>query len=517
MRKIYSILPIEAESSHRVRVAAYARVSSNSEEQLVSLQAQKEHYTNYISMNTDWQFVDVYFDSGVSGTKLKNRTGLNRLIEDCEKGLIELIITKSISRFARNTVDCLNLVRKLLAYDVAVIFEKENIRTDEMDEELILSILAEFAEKESKSISDNKKWGIQKKFKDGTFIIAYPPYGYFNNNGLMKIVPHEAKIVKEIFDNILKGHSTKTIASMLNDRGILTKRNNKWTASTINGIIKNEKYTGDVIFQKTYSDENYTKKINRGQKDRYLIENHHEAIITKEIYQKVNQIIEQRRLEKGNMGEEKYSNRYCLSGKILCGECHSKFKRRTHTKAKGKEIAWCCKTHIENKSKCSMKYVEEDTIHHAFIVMINKLIFSKDFLLVPLKSRLKKISNVAISHQTEKLQYKLTTNQDKLYEIEKLYNQKYLDFESYSRIKNQILFEQEQFNKQKNQLINLEQTKKQSKKYLDELIGHIKNLDYLEKFDESLFTNVIDEIKILDRTRVIFILKCRLELEERLD
>lgn len=203
MKKVYPISPVERVTGHKIRVAAYARVSSDTEEQLESLQAQMEHYESYIRSNENWEFVEVYVDEGLSGTKLKNRVGLNRLIDDCEKGLVELIITKSISRFARNTVDCLNLVRKLLTYDVAILFEKENIKTDEMEGEFILSILAELASNESKSISENEKWSIQKRFQDGTYIISYPPYGYRNNNGVMEIVPQESIRIDLRFQNLI--------------------------------------------------------------------------------------------------------------------------------------------------------------------------------------------------------------------------------------------------------------------------------------------------------------------------
>lgn len=518
MKKIHPIKPLEIPLNHKVRVAAYARVSSNTEEQLSSLKAQKEHYERYINSNKDWEFVDVYFDEGISGTKLKNREGLNRLIDDCEKGLINLVLTKSISRFARNTVDCLKLVRKLLAYDVAVIFEKENIKTDDMDGELMLSILAELAANESKSISENEKWSIQNRFKNGTYIISYPPYGYCNNNGVMEIVPEEAEIVKEIFDKTLMGFSTHSISDDLNSRNVQTKRNKKWSAGTINGIIKNEKYTGDVIFQKTYTKENFTRKRNNGEVDRYFFENHHEAIISKEIYQKANDILEQRRLEKGNKIKGSSQNRYSMSGKIICGECQGTFKRRTHTKVKGRKyIAWCCGKHIEDKEQCSMKYVEDDAIKHAFIMMMNKLIFGREFLLLPLKNNLLKVNSKDINRSIDETEERTKAIQSKLNEIEKLYHDKYLDIEVYSRIRQQLISEKDALTKQTKYLIGLNYNTDQFRKHLDELINDLKNHDYLSKFDEKLFSKAIEKIEIQSRSSVKFMLKCGLELIERLD
>lgn len=518
MKKIHPIKPLEIPLNHKVRVAAYARVSSNTEEQLSSLKAQKEHYERYINSNKDWEFVDVYFDEGISGTKLKNREGLNRLIDDCEKGLINLVLTKSISRFARNTVDCLKLVRKLLAYDVAVFFEKENIKTDDMDGELMLSILAELAANESKSISENEKWSIKNRFKNGTYIISYPPYGYCNNNGVMEIIPEEADVVKEIFSKTLMGFSTQSISADLNSRNIQTKRKKKWSAGTINGIIKNEKYTGDAIFQKTYTKDDFTRKHNKGEVDSYLVENHHEAIISKETYKKANEILEQRRLEKGNKAKGESANRYAMSGKIICGECKGTFKRRTHTKAKGRKyIAWCCGRHIEDKEQCSMKYVEEEAIKHAFIMMMNKLIFGRDYLLNPLKKQLAKLNSRSIDKQLEALQEKIVEKQIKLEETEKLFYGEYLDFKSYSRIKNQLLSDQERLNAQSNHLLSNDYNKKKSKMYLDKLIEFVQKSCYLAEFDDVVFSEFIENIEVINRTKVKFILKCGLALEERLD
>lgn len=239
-----------------------------------------------------------------------------------------------------------------------------------MDSELILSILVELASSESKSISENEKWGIQKRFKDGTYIISYPPYGYCNNKGVMEIIPEEANIIKEIFDKTLQGYSSESIAEALNEKQLRIKRNKKWSSGTIRGIIKNGKYIGDVIFQKTFTDDNYIRHKNKGQKTSYYMENHHEAIISREVYYKANRLIQQRKLEKCNDRETtKFQNRYCFSGRIICGECGNKFKRRIHTLPKKKYIAWCCATHIQDKHTCSMKYIKEDCIKYALIIM----------------------------------------------------------------------------------------------------------------------------------------------------
>lgn len=206
------------------------------------------------------------------------------LIADCEKGMIDLVITKSISRFCRNTTDCLEIVRKLLDLNVYINFKKENLNTSSMESELMLSILSSLAESESVSISENEKWSIKKRFQDGTYIISYPPYGYANINGEMLIVKEQAEVVKQIFTDTLAGKSTHTIAKELNELGVKSKKGSKWTAGTINAIIRNERYTGDVIFQKTYTDSGFNRYTNYGEHDQYLCTAHHEAIVSHEVF-----------------------------------------------------------------------------------------------------------------------------------------------------------------------------------------------------------------------------------------
>lgn len=267
----------------KIRVAAYCRVSTASDEQLISLEAQKAHYEDYIKSNDEWEYAGLYYDEGITGTKKECRDGLLSLVDACEKGMVDLVITKSISRFSRNTTDCLELVRKLLDLKVTVIFEKENINTGAMESELMLSILSSLAESESVSISENSKWSVQKRFQNGTFIISYPPYGYKNENGEMVIVPEQAEVVKQIFADTLAGKSTHAIAKELNERGVASKKGGNWTPGTINAIIRNEKFTGDAIFQKTYTDSSFNRHLNKGECDQYLCKGHHEAIVSHEV------------------------------------------------------------------------------------------------------------------------------------------------------------------------------------------------------------------------------------------
>jgi site-specific DNA recombinase len=250
----------------KLRVAAYCRVSTDSDEQLVSLEAQRTHYEAYIKANPNWEFSGIYYDEGISGTKKEKRTELLRLLADCENKRIDFIVTKSISRFARNTTDCLEIVRRLNEIGVSIYFEKENINTQSMDSELMLTILSSLAENESVSISQNNKWSIKRKFQNGTYKLSSPPYGYDYADGQLHVNAEQAEVVRRIFSEALSGSGTKKIANGLNAEGIPPQRGDLWTSTSIRGILGNEKYTGDAIFQKTYTDKYFNKRYNNGER-----------------------------------------------------------------------------------------------------------------------------------------------------------------------------------------------------------------------------------------------------------
>ncbi|HHU19535.1 MAG TPA: recombinase family protein, partial [Bacilli bacterium] len=243
MRKITTLdVATSSAVKPKQKVAAYIRVSTSNEEQLISLEAQRRHYKTLIENNDDWKLVDIYSDEGITGTKKDRRPELLRLISDCEKGKIDFILTKSISRFARNTIDCLELVRKLIDLGVHIYFEKENINTNSMESELMLSILSSLAENESVSLSENSKWSIRQRFKQGTYKLSYPPYGYDYIDEMVVVNEEQAQVVNRIFNSVLEGVGTERIARQLNEERIPTKRNGNWTGTTIRGIVKNEKY-----------------------------------------------------------------------------------------------------------------------------------------------------------------------------------------------------------------------------------------------------------------------------------
>lgn len=293
MKKVTKIVQNTADFTERpkLRVAAYCRVSTDSDEQLVSLEAQVKHYESYIKANPDWEFAGLYYDEGITGTKKEKRPELLRMISDCENKKIDFIVTKSISRFARNTTDCLELVRKLLGLGIFIYFEKENINTGSMESELMLSILSGMAENESVSISENSKWSITRRFQNGTYKIACSPYGYDAVSGELVVNKQQAEIVRFIFAEILSGKSLYKIADELNRRSIPSKKGGRWTGTTIRCMACNEKYIGDAIFQKTYSDSLFNRHKNNGEKEQYLIRNHHEPIISRVDFEAAQKVI----------------------------------------------------------------------------------------------------------------------------------------------------------------------------------------------------------------------------------
>lgn len=501
----------------KTRVVAYCRVSTASDEQLISLDTQKAHYEDYIKSNAEWEFAGIFYDEGITGTKKECRDGLNSLVAACEKGLVNMIITKSISRFSRNTTDCLELVRKLISLNVTVIFEKENINTGSMESELMLSILSSLAESESVSISENNKWSIQKRFQNGTFIISYPPYGYTNVDGKMVVVPEQAVVVRQMFEDTLAGKSTHAIAKELNDRGIASKRGGKWTPGTVNAIIRNEKFTGDVIFQKTYTDSQFNRHINHGMENQYLCEGHHEAIVSHEVFDAANEVMNQRGKEKGN-GENtsRYQNRYAFSGKIKCGECGSVFKRRRHYKPSGEYIAWCCNRHIEDNNSCSLKYITDEGIKAAFTTMMNKLVFGEQVILKPLLHSLQGFDDKNKLLQIQDMENKLEKNMEQRQVLTSLMASGLLEPALFNKENNALTVKEQRLQEEKRQLMTSVSGDRTKVDDLEKLIKAISSGRMLTEYEDELFLAHVAGITVLSREEIVFELKCGLRLKERL-
>ncbi len=519
MKKVTKIDKIQPSkvAKKKLRVAAYCRVSTDSDAQLESLETQKTHYEHYINSRDDWEFAGLYFDEGITGTKADKRPKLMCLIEDCKAKKVDFVITKSISRFSRNTTDCLDIVRTLLNLNIPVYFEKENVNTGSMESELFLSILSSMAEEESTSISENNKWGIKKRFENGTYKLGYVPYGYRWENGEIIVDPEQAVIVKRIFSELLAGKGTDAIAKNLNTENVPTKKGGRWTSSSIRGILANEKYTGDCIFQKTYTDSNFNRHKNDGQLDQYYVADHHEAIISHEDFDAAAALIEQRANEKGiKRGSNKYQQRYAFSGKIICSECGDTFRRRIHTSTYVKYPAWVCNTHLTDTSKCTMLYLKDDDIKLAFATMINKLIYCHKLVLKPyLESLQANTSDKALLriHQLETL---LEQNAEQRETLHKLMAQGYIDQILFTQENNALLTQANDF-RSDIEALNRSVTGDTSKVYETERLIHFcERGEMMLEYSEDLFELFVDHIEVYSRQSIGFVLHCGLTFKERI-
>lgn len=501
-------------SKNRLRVAAYARVSTDSDEQLESLKAQREHYENYIKSNPEWEFAGLYYDEGISGTKKEKRPELLRMIRDCESNRVDFIITKSISRFARNTMDCLELVRQLLNIGVFIYFEKENLNTGDMEGELMLSILSGFAAEESASISQNMTWSISKKFQNGSYIIGSPPYGYANVNGEMVIVPEEAEVVKRIFSECLSGKGGSVIAKGLNRDKIPARRGNHWSTGTVIDMLRNEKYKGDALFQKTYTDNNYNRRPNKGEKDQFYCKNHHEPIVSKEVFSKAQKLITQRAKIK-SVNKKAYQNRYVLSGKIICGECGSTFRRKTNYSASRSYIAWSCIGHIEDKNSCSMLFLRDGEIKATFATMMNKLAYSRKIILGPLYDSISKNQEEYDLERIDAIDKRMEQLTEERNTLIGLMTKGFLEPALFSKERNALDSEIKNLTTEKTNLVMSFTSGTSQADEVKAILEHVSKDKFDGNYTDEAFEKYVENIIVNSRDELTFKLKCGLSLKER--
>ena len=409
-----TIIPVKIETlpfnvmsmaAHK-RVAAYARVSTNTEEQLTSYEALVDYYTRYIQSKDEWEYVKVYTDEGISATSTKKRDGFNDMVNDALAGKIDLIITKSVSRFARNTVDTLTTVRKLKEKGVEVYFEKENIYTLDSKGELLITIMSSLAQEESRSISENVTWGQRKRFADGKVSLPYKRFlGYKKGpDGLPVIVEEEAEIVRLIYRLFLYGKSPSFIASMLTDEGILTPGGKaNWRPNGVISILTNEKYKGDAILQKKFTVDFLTKKqkVNEGEVPQYYVANSHPAIIEPEIFDLVQYELKQRK-ESGRWT----SSAHCFSGKIFCGECGGLYGSKVwHSNSQYRRMVWQCNEKHRGGEKCRVTHLTDEQIQAAFLAAFNRLLDSKAEILAAYDEIIRVLTdNTALDAESAELQ-----------------------------------------------------------------------------------------------------------------
>ena len=388
------------------RVAGYARVSTDSDEQKTSYEAQVRYYTNYIKSRDDWEFVHVYTDEGISATNTKHRDGFNAMIADALAGRIDLIVTKSVSRFARNTVDSLTTVRKLKEKGVEVYFEKENIYTLDSKGELMITIMSSLAQEESRSISENVTWGQRKRMADGKVTM---PYGRFlgyrkGEDGLPEIVPEEAEVVRLIYKSFMEGLSYYKIAKMLMEREIPAPAGGeKWHRRTVESILTNEKYKGSALLQKKFTMDFLTKKqkVNEGEVPQYFIEDSHPPIIEPQEFELVQAEIERRK----GLGKE-YSGSSIFSAKLVCSCCGGFFGSKVwHSTSKYRRVIWQCNHKFQNGEKCKTPHLYEDEIKKRFIEVCNRIATDKEDFIASCRQIVEMLSDTAAIDRKIEEQY----------------------------------------------------------------------------------------------------------------
>lgn len=480
------------EEVQRLRVAAYCRVSTDNEEQASSYEAQIQHYEEFIKTNPEWEFVGVYADEGISATSTKNREQFNAMIEDCKAGKIDMIFTKSISRFARNTLDCLKYIRLLKEINIPVFFEKESINTMDAKGEVLITIMASLAQQESESLSKNTKMGIQYRFQQGKVMVNTRNFlGYDKDeDGHLIINPAEAEVVKRIFREYLEGASCMKIARGLERDGIRTARDNpRWHDSTVRKILENEKYMGDALLQKTYTIDFLNKKRgrNNGTLPQYYIEDDHEAIIPKELFMSVQEEMARRSSERDMNGKRQgFSANHAFSHIVTC-ECCGEHFRRLHWNNRGKKtIVWRCKTRLEDKTRCSARTVSEDTLQEAFVEAINEMLDNSDEYLKKLESNLKTAVSLANPQSAEALAERMRQLQQELIDRTE-------SGENYDELAEEILRIRElQEQSNMDSVIKAEHNKR-----IRELRAFIRSQPHgIMEFDETLVKHLVERVTV---------------------
>ena len=511
-------------SKRQLNVAAYCRVSTDEEEQETSFEAQIGHYTEKINSNTEWRMVGIFADEGITGTVDRKRPEFLKMIQLCRKKKIDLILTKSISRFARNTVDCLKYVRELKAIGIGIIFEKENIDTMRIDSEMLLTIMSSFAQAESESISKNVSWGIRQSFKSGKVTMnCKHMLGYRkNDSGEPEIVPEEAETVREIYKNYIDGYSLNQIAGHLNDKGITTKCGSKWSSSSIAGILTNEKYTGDAVLQKTYVMDCISKKrcVNNGELPKYIVKNHHKAIISHTDFDLV-QAEMTRRKSKRKVAEKltktengKYSAKFALSELLICGECGTPYRRVTWTAKGFKEIKWRCINRLQyGKKYChNSPTISEDSLHKAVTKAINQFCAVssevKDILKESLSEVIDPIRNGSIKAAQERLEL-LGRNVDELISLAVNTGDTDSSMADIQKFSNEMTALREFIENEKAKQDISERKSAQ----LEAVLDRLEKEDFcLTEYDDIAARQLIDYIKVVDKNTIIICFKGGVEI-----
>lgn len=515
---------------HQLRVAAYCRVSTEQEEQQNSYQVQIAYYTDLINRKKEWTLAGVFADEGISGTQTKKRTEFNRMIRMCKNKKIDLVITKSISRFARNTVDCLEYVRQLKDLGIGVIFEKENINTLTMTSEFMIALYGSFAQAESESISKNVSWGKEKAYREGKVSFQYKYLlGYKKGaDGKPEIVPNEAETVRSIFSLYLDGYTLHNIAqTLMNQKRTTATGKSEWSKGEIQRILKNEKYVGDALLQKNFTVDCITHKVvkNNGERPMYLITDHHTPIIDRDTFNRVQQEIA-RRNSKRKISDQtkteqgKYSGKYALSELLICGHCGTPYRRRIWTKNGKKQVVWRCISRLEHGKKyCpDSPTIKEENLHRGIIRAINNYYSCRDDIVRILKANIGSVLECQGQEEILSIEKRLKEIDQARTDLVGLIVSGGCDEDKLDSEFAKLYAEEQELSERLEMLKSQNKTSAETQQKLDKVTEMIEHERFeLEAFDNVLIRKLIECVKVLSKTEILVIFKGGYEVRTEIE
>ena len=495
----------------QIRLAAYCRVSSDSSDQLHSFAAQIKYYSEYCKRHPEYKFVDIYADEGITGTRMEKRDDFRRMLRDCKKGLIDRIIVKSMSRFARNTEEMLTALRALEQMEVSVYFEEQGLDTKSMNSEMFATFPGMVAQQESVSISQNMRWSYKKRMESGEFNCCAPAYGFDLINGKLVINETEAAVIRRIFNLYLEGIGMQAIANILNDEGVRRQYGReKWHHTTVNYVLNNERYKGDALLQKQITTQTlpFKKQRNHGEQPMYYVENSNPAIVSRETYDAVQALIKSRQ-----PSCKRKAKNYPLTRTLLCPDCGHIFRRQVVNGT----AYWICAAKATNKTDCAWRRVKEDEVYTAFNLMIRKLSANREYLLG------------ALIRQLEELQYRTTGSQQRIKEIDREIADLTAQNLVLSRLHGKGVLNAADYTAQSDVLENkitelrIERRTKITDSDENEMLEELKMLNDILKeveigidFDAELFEQTVDSITVESNELLTFHLAGGISLPEKI-
>lgn len=516
-----------------LRVAAYCRVSTLMEQQESSYEAQVSHYTEKIKSNPNWKLAGIYADDGKSATSTRKRADFQSMIDDCMAGKIDMVITKSISRFARNTVDSLMNIRKLKEKNIAIFFEKEGINTLDGNGELLITILSSQAQEESRNISENCRWGIVRQFEAGKVIVNHSKFrGYTKDkDGNLVIVPEEAELVRRIFRLFLEGNSSYKIKQILEADHIPTVTGQTlWQATVIDKMLSNEKYMGDALLQKTYTVDFLTKKkvVNRGIVPQYYIEDDHEPIIPKELFHRVQEekarrasIYRPDSKKKGVEVKGKYSAKYVLSDIMVCAECGQPYRRQVWSKYGKKRAVWRCDNRLKHGSKrCKHSpTLKEEILHEAIMTAINSVVEEQgEFVEAFRENVIRIIGSYSSTAETTEYDSRIEELQQKMMRLIEDSAKTECADEVFDKEYRVIADEIKELKKKRTKVVRERQLAEAYDQRLQDMEGYMRKTNYLKReFDDDLVRRLLRTVRVINESRIEIQFQSGIVMTQRID